>query len=113
MLNAIKGMTDINATKYAEPHIGKWLRVQNVIRNMYETELTIDVMLGKGLDPILFLRFSKEEWGAKLETMEIGDRLAAEGRITKLEWIALYLDECEIVGLKDKDDSLRLSPTST
>ena len=113
MLNAIMGTTDINATKYAEPHIGKWLRVQNVIRNMSETEHFIEVMLGSRLDPILYLRFSREEWGAKLETMEIGDRLAAEGRITKLITMMLYLDKCEIVGLEDKDDSLRLSPTST
>ena len=113
MLNAVMGMTDINATKYAEPLIGKWLRVQNVIRNMSETEHFIDVMLGRPLDPIPYLRFSKEEWGAKLETMEIGDRLAAEGRITNLEKMMLNLDKCEIVGLEDKDDSLRLSPTST
>ena len=113
MLKAIMDMTDINATKYAEPHIGKWLRVQNVIRNMSETEHFINVMLGRQLDPILYLRFSKEEWGAKLETMDIGDRLAAEGRITNLENMVLYLDECEIVGLEDKDESLRLSPTRT
>ena len=97
IFDAIRNLTDTNVTKFAEPHIGKWLRVQNVIRNMSENENFINVILGIRFEPMPCLRFSKEKWGEMLETMDKGDHLAAEGRIVKLTQMALYLDDCEIL----------------
>ncbi len=107
MFAAIKNMTDIEVERFAQPHIGKWIRVQSVIRNMQSDDNFFYVMLGKSLDPMPYLRFTREKWGSSLETMTQGDRLATEGKITGLDHLTLDMDSCAIVGLREKDDVLR------
>ena len=107
IFHSIIKLSDIGVDKYAQPHIGKWIRIQSVIRNMSQDEQFVYVMLGKWFDPMPVLRFARSKWSPALETMDVGDRLAAEGKITKIEHLTMYLDVCEIVDLGGKDDTLR------
>ena len=103
---AIENMTGAQIERFAEPHIGKWIRVQSVVRDITQHDGFFYVMLGKRFDPVLYLAFSKARW-SRIETMVQGDRIAAEGQIHEIEVFALYLDRCELVELGEKDDILR------
>lgn len=103
---AIQNMTDVEVERFAEPHIGKWLRVQSVVRNISQTDGFYYVMLGKWFDPMPYLAFAKDKWSS-IGTMTQGHRLAAEGQIFKIEHRTLYLDCCEILDLQEEDDVLR------
>ena len=109
IFEAIGSLTSLRLENYARPHIGKWLRVQSVIRdiNVSNDGNFVYVMLGRRLEPMPYLRFERSRWGGRLETMDAGDVLATEGEITHIEHSTLYLDNCEIVALGEKDDTLR------
>ncbi len=103
---AIENMTGVEIDRFAQPHIGKWIRVQSVVRNITQSDRFFYVMLGKKFDPILSLAFSKARW-SRIETMVQGDRIAAEGQIHEIDEFSLRLDHCELVELGEKDDILR------
>ena len=105
---AIKNMTDIQIEKFAEPHIGKWIRVQSTIRDINQNENFYYVMIGKWFDPMPYLCFYKPMWRS-IETMNAGDHIAAVGTIYKIEKMTMYIDRCELVELEEKDDVLRLA----
>lgn len=103
---AIENMTNLQIDKFAEPHIGKWIRVQSVVRDINQNDKFFYVMLGKWFDPVPYLCFQKVRW-PQIETMVQGDPIAAEGQIYKIEKMTLYLDRCELVEPQEKDDVLR------
>ena len=102
-----KNMTSVEVENYARLHIGKWIRIQNVVRDISQNEDYFFVMLGKLFEPMPFLIFSKAKWEGHIETMKQGDRIATEGRIIKIGRMDMELDCCEIVDLREEDDVLR------
>ncbi len=103
---AIENMTELQIERFVQPHIGKWIRVQSVVRDISQKGGFFYVMLGKRFDPVLYLAFEKARCPS-IETMVKGDRIAAEGQIHTIENMTLYLDRCELVELGEKDDILR------
>ena len=108
IFQAVGPRTDIGVEKYAEPYIGKWLRVQSQVRNMAQDPSFFYVMLGRKFEQIPYLRFRKAQWSKHIEALDQGDRLAAVGKITKIDQMTIYMDECEAVELEGEDDTLRL-----
>ena len=81
-----------------QPHIGKWLKVQGIIGDISLSLIWVVVRLG--WDPAIALHFSDSEWGERLETMDAGDAISAEGRITsitRLGVIEIRMDNCALV----------------
>ena len=104
---AIENMTDIQIQQFIKPHIGKWIRVQSVVRDITQNENFFYVMLGRKFDPTPYLCFQKTRW-PKIATYDSGKRIAAVGTIHNINIITLYIDHCELVDLQDNDDVLRL-----
>ena len=105
IFSAVENLTGIEIEKFAQPHLGKWIRVQSVVKDIYPGENDFHVLIGEGFLTVS-LKFAKEKWPS-IETMTKGDRLAAEGKITKIRSATISLDCCEMVELQDEDDSLR------
>ena len=107
LFEACRTKTSANANKYIKPHIGKWIKVQNRIQDIEEDEQYFFVILGHWADPAPRLRFDKNRWGSEIETMDRGDRLAAEGKIVHVGIMGMQLVECAIVDIGEHDDVLR------
>ena len=103
---AVRDMTSIEIEGFVQPHIGKWIRVQSIIRDIYQDDASYSVLLGRVFEPMVHLSFANDEW-PEIATMTQGKRLAAEGRIQRIERSALYMDYCELVELNDNDDIFR------
>ena len=108
LLKAARNLTDVDVAKFAEPYLGKWIRVQSTIRNISQDDNFYYVLLGKWFEPTPCLTFDKNKWGGNIEMMGQGERLAAMGRITKIDQLALYMDRCDIIEEEEGDDQLRL-----
>ena len=105
LLAPIKDMSSLQIQRHVAPHIGKWLRAQSVIRDMSENDNFLYAHVGTAkFGPLAYLAFRKQKWARHLETMDRGDRLAAEGRIVKLNFMGIYLDDCALVDLRKDDD---------
>ena len=73
---------------------------------MSENEEFLYAFIGtQKFGPLAYLAFRKAKWEPYLETMDKGDRLAANGRIVKLDYTGIYLDDCEIVDERENDDT--------
>ena len=106
ILDQLKELTSVGIQKHAAPYIGKWIRIQSTIRDIDANGHFYYVHIGKKkFMPVTLLAFSKQRWGAHIETMDRGDRLAAVGKIVKLDYMAMYLDHCEIVEEREHDDT--------
>ena len=105
IFSAVENLTGIEIEKFAQPHLGKWIRIQSVVKNIHGHKNHFNVMMGESFITVL-LRFAKEK-SPSIETMTKGDRLAAEGKIRRIQNTVIDLDCCEIVELQDEDDSLR------
>ena len=106
ILTTVRDMTSMDIDGFGQPHIGKWIRVQSVVRDIIQHDDYYAVLLGRMLDPMVLLSFARDEW-SEIATMTQGKRLAAEGRITRIDRMAVSMDRCELVQLEEKDDVLR------
>ena len=98
----IQNGTILQAEGKIKLHIGKWLRVHDVVSNVSANENYIYVYLGRKFQPVVCLSFDRKQWEPKIETIRKGESLTAEGRITGIELVAMYLDNCTIVEDGDK-----------
>ena len=110
---AVGNMTNLEIDNLIQPHLGKWLRVQNVINNIVPGDGYFVVTLGPKFSQMPYLRFARSDANSVIETMKRGDRIAVEGRIVGLNHMMLEMDCCEIVALQEKDDVLRLPKPPT
>ena len=97
--------TTLDMKQFAQRHVGKWIRVQNTIRDIDVNGSTIFFVVGRAkFAPVVHLAFSREKWQSHLESMDRGDRIAAEGIIANIEYPAMYLNDCELVDEREEDD---------
>ena len=109
LLEGVRDLTSLQRDKFTEPHIGKWIRIQNVIVDISASGGFLYVTIGPKFSPNVVLCFSREKWRGKIETMRRSDRIAAEGKIERVDLIRIWLSECELVEIREEDDSLRRS----
>lgn len=103
--NAIDGLNSLQTNRFIQPFIGKWIRVQGTIKDIFEysTESNeIGVLLGQNQEksltsPTLILTFVKETWLPTLETMNSGDFAHVEGEIDKISKFRISIKNCEII----------------
>ncbi|MDE0031956.1 MAG: hypothetical protein OXU75_02280 [Deltaproteobacteria bacterium] len=104
-LIALQGsMTESEIDRLMEPHIGKWIRVQGVIRNISTVRDSYLVVITLPIDEIISLEFPRDDVSS-IGTMTKGDHLAAIGRIAKMRPSRLHLDDCEQVELQETEGS--------
>lgn len=96
LFDEFKNRTDMEAQRLLQPHIGKWLVVEDVVKNVLEQDRSIAVLVGKRLGPTICLVFEKD-WQQQLETLREGDAIMAEGRISEVDSSAMYLSNCEML----------------
>lgn len=89
--------TNMEADKILAAYIGKWLQVDDLVKNIFDHSDSIRVLVGRALEPGISLSFGKKLWQERLETMRIGDRLIAEGRIDRIDPLYIHLEGCEIL----------------
>ncbi len=102
LLQPIKEMTSLEIQKYKKPHIGKWIRTQGAIRDILDRDDSLFAYVGnQKFGPVAHLKFRKDRWASCLETMRMGDSLAAEGRIVDLDYRGIFLDACALVAERE------------
>ena len=109
LLASVIDLTEIQIERFAEPHIGKWIRVQSDVQDMSQDNSFLYVRLGVRLGLTILLQFEKGIWAARLETMSRGDTLAACGKIWKIGLLGIVLTDCEIVDVEGENESFRRS----
>ena len=92
-----KNRTDMQAALLVQSYVGKWVKVNDVVRNVSDDTSRISVIVGKRLTPPVVLVFDKSQWQPFLETLAVGDRIKAEGQVEKVERMAIYLCDCRIL----------------
>ena len=105
LVDLVRGLTDVEAKRVVEPHIGQWLEVEGSVRDvqslaMYPHEYML-VSAETSKDRLnVHLYFSADTWGPHLRSLRIGDRISAIGKIERVtSWSgSLSLRECELVG---------------
>ena len=110
IVNVFRDRTDMEAEKSVQAHIGKWLRVEGVINNVYESAfpdqitVSVNVSVNMEIEPAIFLEFGKERWIGILETITPGDGIVAEGRIVAIERIWVRLKDCDVIDVRGKNN---------
>lgn len=89
--------TAIQAMKLTEVFIGKWMRIAGAIDEVVPTRPGhAQVSFRDIRDPYLFLYF-EDQWIERLAIMKPGDKLEAIGRISKIDRLAVSLENCELM----------------
>ena len=112
LFSAVVGLTSLEMERFARPHVGKWIRVQSVIQDMWTDNNFLYVRLGLWFEPTPILCFRKGIWRSRLETMSRGDSLAACGKIAKIELLGMVMTDCEIVKTEGNNESFRRPSTN-
>lgn len=103
----VVGLTELEMERVVAPYIGKWIRVQSVIQDIWSDDNFLYVRLGLWFEPTPILRFEKEMWKSHLEMMSKGDSLASCGKIVSIGLLAMKLIDCEIVDIEGDNESFR------
>ncbi len=101
LLSFYEGRPAHQGNKMGEPYLGKWMRVSGRVKNVHsrgkrgwsvvmERE---DLGLSHGN---LAIQFERDE-APVVETLNLGDRISAEGRLEKLEPFWIWLDGGRLV----------------
>ena len=105
ILKSVEDCTNMQIADITRPHMGKWLKVNEIVGNVYEHKDTVSVSLGKDLQRNIFMAFDKKRWIARLETMKIGDRLFAKGKIEQIQKYRIWLEDCKVIDIKPRESS--------
>lgn len=101
-----KEFTSLQIDSMVKPHIDKWIKIDEQISNVSEYADSISItILAEGMVRIIRLDFEKIRWKPRLETLQPGDRLLAEGRITNLDQYTMSIDDCEVIDIRPKGNS--------
>ena len=103
--DAIDGLNSMQADRFTQPFIGKWIRVRGIISDIYKYShgsKKIGVALRLTQEPSLnspgiILFFVKTTWLPTLETMDSGDSIHVEGKIEAIDRYSMYIENCEII----------------
>jgi len=101
------GRTDLQAKHLVEPYIGKWMRVAGLLGNVgipdeHSTQVTFEKMGifdGGGRFEThghLYMHF-KPVWEDRLAVLRPKTSIAVLGRLRKLNWVEVHLEDCELV----------------
>ena len=95
----------MQAQQIVKQHLGKWLKVDDVVQDVVEYSSEIRVSTGNLPNPIVLLDFNKEYWLETLETLSVDDRIAAEGKISSVSLFTIALEDCEILQLQGTSEA--------
>jgi hypothetical protein len=92
--------TWLNGDRAVQPYLGKWMRitapVENVVREHRRFHVMVDTREGKELVTGTSLLFPMSEQ-SKIEILQIGDVITAEGRIDSVGSMSIMLADCSII----------------
>ncbi len=90
------------ADKLIQPYLGKWLRVQGEVKDVFSLTDEWGVILRMDRPPSLgistSLRFNQNE-GTRLQMLPRGSMLTVIGQISRVERDSVWLHNCEIVNV--------------
>lgn len=96
LMDIFEGKTAIQQSSIAAPFIDKWMSIETIVENIFSRKGGITVMAsypGQAAR-FIFLEFNGDL--GHLEMLNIGDRLAAIGRVGEIDYLTLRLLECEL-----------------
>lgn len=93
-----KDKTTHQAKRIVEPYLGKWMRVEGVVRDysQYSDDLAAVAVETNGFASI---RFYFNDDFERLEMLEVGETITVDGKIKEIDSLAFHLKECEIVSV--------------
>lgn len=103
MTGLYKGHTDLQGEKLTHVYLGKWVRVDGTLRNLYGSlggtyavHLSRSGREGSAPDGVPRLEFNPE-WADRLATIPVGGKISVVGKIRKIESHCVWIDDCELV----------------
>jgi hypothetical protein len=101
-----EGHTSAQGEQSVSPYLGKWMRIQGPVGEVYTSDTYVDVVTypdtAKGSASVLFItirmRFSKE-WHERVVLLSPDDEVAVVGRIENIGRLRIDLRDCELVAL--------------
>ena len=97
-----KSHTAIQAAEMVALYIGSWMRRSGSVDNVMENgpnrwQLTFRGGLLRVEEPIVFMYFVGEGLATRVATLRRGDKVIVDGRISRVDTIAVHLEDCEFV----------------
>ncbi|MCY4653977.1 MAG: hypothetical protein OXC95_12535 [Dehalococcoidia bacterium] len=97
LVDEVKGMTDVVATRVSARHIGQWLKVDGPIEDVSTEVREICVQILE-TEPSFFLYFDESSWSTRLASFNVGDQISVIGKIRRIGRFGyVTLEECELV----------------
>jgi hypothetical protein len=101
LVGLFEGHTSIQARKFIEPFIGKWMRLSGELEEVSGSRPNFAILQfsGRGLrggGAGVFMFFQTEEWVSRLAILRRGDRLTVVGKIENVISIRVELESCEL-----------------
>ena len=100
VLEAKSAGTSIARESAIERHVGQWLHIYGDFDDIMEVDgKRLMVVVNQNYDsPSYWLMFDKEKWWSRLGSLNVGDRIIVDGKITAVDALGIvHLDECELV----------------
>ena len=104
LVEEVKGLTNIRAREMIRPHIGLFLPVRGTIAQATPDSAssnTIAVRVSQDYSAVdISLRFDANRWGQRLSTSQVGDPVAAVGKISNVQDFLgglVQLVECDLL----------------
>ena len=103
LVDEIAGMTELVAECHSARHIGQWLRVEGPVEDVSRYYKEIRLTLGEA-ETSLFLTFDECRWSERLQSLNVGDRVVAIGKISRVRRAMssglggyVSLEACELI----------------
>jgi hypothetical protein len=94
--------TEIQARTRVADVIGKWMKVSGPLGNVGDFTSFSQVTFAHrpSLHAIVYMYFRKKKWFDRLSVLNGGDSITVVGRIREVTGSGLYLDNCELIDLR-------------
>jgi hypothetical protein len=106
------GRTRLEGDRLTQPYLGKWIKISGRLEDISKGFFNgININLEMPFPRYdVQIRFDEEPWFEKLETIQIGQKIAIIGKIDFITPYAFCLKDCELIPLSDAEDAIDVSP---
>ena len=97
LMDIFEGKTSLQQESIAAPFLGKWLKVDLIVSNIFRNGKTITVLATYPEEAARYIWLHFTEMLGAIEILNIGDRLSAVGEIREVDFLTIRLFECELI----------------
>jgi hypothetical protein len=102
LMAMFEGKTTHHGQRAVQTYLGKWIRVSGIVEDYAQYQSDFAIVRLKTVKPLMFssvqLQFKSEF--ERLEMLQGGERITADGKIVEIDEYTFKAAECEIVSIE-------------